>query len=875
VNINHPRHQSSTGDDCTASYCFDVTTGAGPLDVGVSWFWDGDNYGSPPHWPCSNDTFAPPGFTCDEAIKPVATVPICIPGVFLIPDYQEGSGCEKKTVDYTMSLFNNTGAPTNFTMTYSATLNTVGPATVYADQGDIVDFSVSVDIPCSDDFDDALVTASGNDYTSAAAILHTFFSPVVDWNAENADLSEMPSDIWGMGYAQTEDQLWIVAGVQSDTISAVTYYFDLGTGTWNADGNLSSGAVFRTSAVVLDNVLYKLGGSTVSFNYTGLSDKHVPPWTAIATEPNNGRMDNVIASYEGFVWSITGYGLDSNVRKYDPVSDTWMEVGTPPPFGINYARSGCQIGDKVYLYGDTSTLGFTGLWSYDMATTTWAQEIPSGIPPIQNAIWAPAWVADAETGKCYMTGGATTSFPVTGILKSTYVYDALNNSWLDPLPEFSTARDFHAAFLYKRPTDNHKMLCVAGGNKNNVGLSRTQCFDLAGCTRCLPPNIEVSPLSLHVIQQPDSITTTPISMCNTGESLLNWVIKEILPSNVSFGLPTDDYAPSSLSSRAVINIESKPSEQVHPDSVLNNIFNNIIRYIGSDDYHSVFDAIPSDTFIDIPWLSENPITGTIISGTCSLVNVNFYSTELAPDDYYGGLQLDSNDPEDPIIGVPVTLTVIIMPDIVVTPPSLEMNLLPDETGTFPFTIFNNGTDDLYWSLTDDAPWLSEDPTSGSILPADSREVQVSFDATGLVKGVYYTDIFINNSDPEEPIITLPVTLSVGMPDIEISPSSLEMILIPNATGMHAFTIYNYGTDDLEWSLNDDVTWLSEDLTSSNILPGGSMQVSVVFDATSLVLGVYNTNIIITSNDPNEPSISLPVTLSVKNNYQFYLPITQN
>jgi hypothetical protein len=114
-----------------------------------------------------------------------------------------------------------------------------------------------------------------------------------------------------------------------------------------------------------------------------------------------------------------------------------------------------------------------------------------------------------------------------------------------------------------------------------------------------------------------------------------------------------------------------------------------------------------------------------------------------------------------------------------------------------------------------------------------------------------------------------------MPDIEISPSSLEMILIPNATGMHAFTIYNYGTDDLEWSLNDDVTWLSEDLTSSNILPGGSMQVSVVFDATSLVLGVYNTNIIITSNDPNEPSISLPVTLSVKNNYQFYLPITQN
>ncbi len=409
------------------------------------------------------------------------TVPTCAAGVYLSPEYQEGSGCENTTETYNLTLFNNTGADGNFAMTYAGAWNTYGPASVFAAAGTSVGFTVNVDIPCGGTEDDATVTADGNGHSDVAT-LHTDVATTPEWNAENADLGAMPADVWAMGYAKTGDWLWIVAGVQAGAISQTTHYYDYGAGAWMTDGNIATTAVYRTSATVVDGVLYKLGGSIGSFTYTGEADKYGPPSSAIAQEPNLGRMDNVTAGYGGFAWSITGYGADGNVRKYDPLTNTWTVVGTPPPFGgSNYARSGCQMGDEVYLYGD-ATGAMTGLWEYNMTSGAWTQMAPGGTAPAQTAIWAPAWVADPDTGLCYMNGGATT--PGTGDLKTTYVYDALNNTWLDPLPEMASARDFHAAFIFNRPADGHKMLCVAGGNSNNAGLSSTQCIDLTGCPGC-------------------------------------------------------------------------------------------------------------------------------------------------------------------------------------------------------------------------------------------------------------------------------------------------------------------------------------------------------------------------------------------------------
>jgi hypothetical protein len=233
------------------------------------------------------------------------------------------------------------------------------------------------------------------------------------------------------------------------------------------DASMSYGAVI--SAAIGVNGGGCEATAAISIEMTGWG------WQSITSEPNCGRMDNVVVAYDHRIWSIAGYGYNREVRVYDPPADEWESVpGSAFPF-VNYARSGAAFGSKAYIFGD-ATGAYTGLWSYNMDLNIWAQESPSGTSPAYTGIWAPAWVADEETGLIYIAGGAST--PGGGDLTSVYVFDPANNSWLAPLPDFTSPRNFHAAFIYRDRTSGHKLLAVAGGiNSDGEGLSSTQCYD--------------------------------------------------------------------------------------------------------------------------------------------------------------------------------------------------------------------------------------------------------------------------------------------------------------------------------------------------------------------------------------------------------------
>ncbi len=336
-------------------------------------------------------------------------------------------------------------------------------------------------------------------------------------------------------------------------------------------------------------------------------------WEQLATEPDNGRMDNVTGAWDGKVWSITGYGANLNVRSYDPAAGSWTVVGTPPPFTGNYARSGCQAGSKVYIYGDTSTTGFTGLWSYDMATTTWAQETPTGDAPPHTGIWSPAWAYDAETGVCYLTGGATV--PGAGNLTTVYAYDTAANAWLAPLPEFTGVRAFHAAWVF---TDNaaRKLLCVAGGN-NGVGMTSTQCYDFtAGAWGAEDADMGPLPASLWAMGYTQKV--------HEGVTQL-WVIggvrAETLTPVTSFfdvmaGVWADD---GDLASTAVYRTSAV---------TLDNMIYHIGGSIGSFSYTGLADrhiqcagcVLPPNIFVDPLSLNAAQLPGTVTQQTLTISN---------------------------------------------------------------------------------------------------------------------------------------------------------------------------------------------------------------------------------------------------------------
>ena len=72
-------------------------------------------------------------------------------------------------------------------------------------------------------------------------------------------------------------------------------------------------------------------------------------------------------------------------------------------------------------------------------------------------------------------------------------------------------------------------------------------------------------------------------------------------------------------------------------------------------------------------------------------------------------------------------------------------------------------------------WLAVSPTSGTILPGLSQQLDVTFDATDLTEGLYNADVIVNSNDPDQPSIVVPATLNVslGDPEIVVSPTYLS------------------------------------------------------------------------------------------------------
>jgi autotransporter-associated beta strand protein len=108
-----------------------------------------------------------------------------------------------------------------------------------------------------------------------------------------------------------------------------------------------------------------------------------------------------------------------------------------------------------------------------------------------------------------------------------------------------------------------------------------------------------------------------------------------------------------------------------------------------------------------------------------------------------------------------------------------------------------------------------------------------------------------------------------LPHIEVVPPTLEITLTEGVTATHYLTVSNTGTANLVWQLlmDPDVAWLTvewETVLGLPIItePGDYDLATALFDTAGLTPGIYTTTLIISSNDPAHPQITIPVTLTV-------------
>lgn len=158
-------------------------------------------------------------------------------------------------------------------------------------------------------------------------------------------------------------------------------------------------------------------------------------------------------------------------------------------------------------------------------------------------------------------------------------------------------------------------------------------------------------------------------------------------------------------------------------------------------------------------------------------------------------------------------------------------------------------------------WLSTSPESGTLNPGATTSVTVTVDATNLVTGSYSRDLIISSNDPISPIIEVPVDVQInGFPSITLIESQ---ILFGNTaigrTSSETVTVRNDGSGQL---LISSLTPSTPQFTAStptpvSIDPGAELQIPVVFAPTSV--GTTSATLSISSNDPNNGTVSIPLS----------------
>jgi hypothetical protein len=248
------------------------------------------------------------------------------------------------------------------------------------------------------------------------------------------------------------------------------------------------------------------------------------------------------------------------------------------------------------------------------------------------------------------------------------------------------------------------------------------------------------------------------------------------------------------------------------------------------------------------WLSIDPSSGTVDAGKSTTITVTVSRTDLLPNSYTDKVVVTSDGGND-------SVTIIMgVAGLVFTPTSLAFTATETQKTMI---ISNSGPGTLVWQASDNQPWLTLSPQSGSTDAGKPTTVTVTVSRTGLTPGGYSAIISLTSNGGTGQV---PVTMIVANPTPFVSPASLNF----GTTGTNAtFQISNTGAGTLNWNI--DVSklpaWLNASPTSGATVVGTPSTVSVTVSRTGLNPATYNTTIPILTNGGN---VGVPVTMTVPN-----------
>ncbi|MEO5626358.1 MAG: hypothetical protein ABIQ70_10165 [Dokdonella sp.] len=283
----------------------------------------------------------------------------------------------------------------------------------------------------------------------------------------------------------------------------------------------------------------------------------------------------------------------------------------------------------------------------------------------------------------------------------------------------------------------------------------------------------------------------------------------------------------------------------------------------------------------VSWLSVAPISGAVAQAATSTITATVNAMALTAGSYSAFICVHSNDTAQPLISVPVSVTVNVppAPTAAVSTASLSLSVVAGASTSGPFTLGNTGAagSTLHFTIDATTPaWLSAAPASGSIAQGSPAvSITATANAASLAPGNYTGTINVHSDDSANPTVPVSVNLSVSAPapTAAVSPGSLSFSFPQGGNGNATFDVGNSGSpgSTLHYTIDTastscaspgPVIWLSRSPAAGSVAQGGPADtVTITADSSSLAPGSYSALVCVHTDDPAHALIAVPVSLS--------------
>lgn len=254
---------------------------------------------------------------------------------------------------------------------------------------------------------------------------------------------------------------------------------------------------------------------------------------------------------------------------------------------------------------------------------------------------------------------------------------------------------------------------------------------------------------------------------------------------------------------------------------------------------------------DIAWLAADPISGTVAAYSSFTGGEIYYDAGAVagPGDYVADLYVRSDDPIEPELAVPVTLTVLVT--------GLEGNVV----GTGYCNTESEPLDaQLVVAASDGTTYIAAtDPTTG-------------YYSLWLNPGTYTVTATAADHLPATQVVqlqagmTTPLDLALRLVEscMNVTPTSFSLTLPMDSVYTGTLSILNGGAGDLMWESHETPAqpWVRQVPTSGLALPDTVSAVAVAFDTHGLARDeCYTTSLEIVHDDPGMPNpYEVPIEL---------------